>query len=150
MKPKRWPTLLTAGVTALALVALVFVLTSSSSQATTQALVVPSVDVARRVFSPLPARNQHGQELVDLGRLLFHDPRLSGPNTISCATCHPMSNAGTTPEAQTMLGATGARAKWNTPTKLLRFTFLSICWRDQANLFRWRLCAQKLFWAIQP
>ena len=31
---------------------------------------------------------------VALGYVLFHDPRLSVDNTVSCATCHDLSNAG--------------------------------------------------------
>ena len=27
-------------------------------------------------------------EKVELGRQLFHDPRLSGDGTVSCASCH--------------------------------------------------------------
>jgi cytochrome c peroxidase len=34
-------------------------------------------------------------EKVELGRLLFYDPRLSGDSTISCATCHQPEHAFT-------------------------------------------------------
>lgn len=37
---------------------------------------------------PIPADNPQTPEKVALGRLLFFDPRLSGPNTVACATCH--------------------------------------------------------------
>jgi len=36
----------------------------------------------------VPADNPLTEESVALGRRLFHDPRLSGTNTVSCATCH--------------------------------------------------------------
>jgi len=36
----------------------------------------------------LPADNPLSVEKVELGRLLFFDPRLSHDNTISCASCH--------------------------------------------------------------
>ncbi|MDH3256091.1 MAG: cytochrome-c peroxidase [Nitrospinota bacterium] len=44
-------------------------------------------------YEPLPAGiypqdNPWSQEKEDLGKLLYFDPRLSGDNTISCATCH--------------------------------------------------------------
>ena len=44
-------------------------------------------------YEPLPAgiypqNNPWSQEKEDLGKLLYFDPRLSGDNTISCATCH--------------------------------------------------------------
>jgi cytochrome c peroxidase len=37
---------------------------------------------------PAPADNQWTQVRSDLGHMLFFDPRLSGSNWISCATCH--------------------------------------------------------------
>lgn len=37
---------------------------------------------------PIPASNPLTVEGVDLGRRLFYDERLSGDNTMSCATCH--------------------------------------------------------------
>jgi len=36
----------------------------------------------------VPANNPTTQQGVDLGRRLFHDTRLSGDNSMSCATCH--------------------------------------------------------------
>jgi len=37
---------------------------------------------------PIPADNPQTAEKIALGKLLFFDPRLSGPNTVACATCH--------------------------------------------------------------
>jgi cytochrome c peroxidase len=37
---------------------------------------------------PAPANNQGTPARVDLGRMLFFDPRLSGSGWISCASCH--------------------------------------------------------------
>ncbi|NOZ54801.1 MAG: tryptophan tryptophylquinone biosynthesis enzyme MauG [Gammaproteobacteria bacterium] len=36
----------------------------------------------------VPSDNQLSQERIDLGKLLFFEPRLSGSNKISCASCH--------------------------------------------------------------
>jgi cytochrome c peroxidase len=36
----------------------------------------------------LPPDNPLTKQAVELGRRLFYDPRLSGNNTVSCATCH--------------------------------------------------------------
>lgn len=36
----------------------------------------------------VPKDNPLTEEGVQLGRMLFHDPRLSGNNTVSCSTCH--------------------------------------------------------------
>ena len=35
-----------------------------------------------------PADNKWSQEKEELGKMLYFDPRLSGSNWISCATCH--------------------------------------------------------------
>lgn len=37
---------------------------------------------------PFPADNPYTDAKADLGHTLFFDPRLSGPGTMSCATCH--------------------------------------------------------------
>ena len=37
---------------------------------------------------PIPADNPPTAESIELGRKLFFDPRLSGDDTVSCATCH--------------------------------------------------------------
>ena len=37
---------------------------------------------------PFPEDNSFSESRADLGRMLFFDPRLSGSNWISCATCH--------------------------------------------------------------
>jgi cytochrome c peroxidase len=37
---------------------------------------------------PTPANNRQTPERVELGKLLFFDPRLSGSNSMSCASCH--------------------------------------------------------------
>ena len=37
---------------------------------------------------PIPADNPQTPDKIALGKLLFFDPRLSGNNTVACATCH--------------------------------------------------------------
>ena len=44
---------------------------------------------------PVPDRNPLTQAGVELGKMLFFDPALSGNNQISCATCHQPSRAFT-------------------------------------------------------
>lgn len=50
---------------------------------------------------PLPAPNDNPMtvEKVELGKLLFFDPRLSGDNTVSCASCHIPENGYAEPRA---------------------------------------------------
>jgi cytochrome c peroxidase len=42
----------------------------------------------RPVGTPFPEDNPYSTEKAQLGLMLFFDPRLSGSNNISCATCH--------------------------------------------------------------
>jgi cytochrome c peroxidase len=39
-------------------------------------------------FVPNPPENQMTPERIELGKMLFFDPRLSGSGSVSCATCH--------------------------------------------------------------
>ncbi|MGH9852817.1 MAG: cytochrome-c peroxidase, partial [Blastocatellia bacterium] len=50
----------------------------------------PGSGGVRRVFPEMKLRasNPTTQEKIELGRLLYYDPVLSGDNTQSCATCH--------------------------------------------------------------
>jgi cytochrome c peroxidase len=54
---------------------------------------VPSIAELRQRYArptevPVPADNAWTKERETLGRMLFFDPRLSGSNAISCASCH--------------------------------------------------------------
>ncbi len=55
------------------------------------------------------------QQRVNLGRKLFHDPRLSGNNTLSCATCHQLASGGADPRGIS-IGITGEPLRRNSPT----------------------------------
>lgn len=52
---------------------------------------------------------------VELGRLLFHDVRLSSDNTISCSSCHNLRVVGIDSLARS-IGVKGRRSEFNTPT----------------------------------
>jgi len=45
-------------------------------------------EYARPAAIPFPPENRHTPEREALGRMLFFDPRLSGSNSMSCASCH--------------------------------------------------------------
>lgn len=45
-------------------------------------------DYVRPGLVPFPEDNPYTVEKADLGKTLFFDPRLSGSNAISCASCH--------------------------------------------------------------
>ena len=76
----------------------------------------------------VPADNPLTEESVELGRRLFYDARLSGNNTVSCATCHQQQFAFTDGRG-TSIGVSG---------KPLAFNSMSL-----ANLM-WG--SQRFFW----
>jgi cytochrome c peroxidase len=43
------------------------------------------------LMMPLPAASQTSPALVEQGKALFNDPKLSASGQVSCATCHPMN-----------------------------------------------------------
>lgn len=59
-----------------------------------------------------PANNPLTEESIQLGRRLFYDPRLSGNNQISCATCHKQHLAFTDGLAGSV-GASGRPLDFN-------------------------------------
>ncbi len=76
-------------------------------------------DLAHRVlrrYKPLaaPAPTQNAA-LVELGRMLYFEPRLSATGEVSCNSCHPLDRWGTTHDA-TSRGVDGRRGRRNAPT----------------------------------
>lgn len=68
-------------------------------------------------LAPIPADNPMTREKIELGKMLFFDPRLSGSNWISCATCHnPVM--GYTDRLPRALGHAMSEGPRNTPTVL--------------------------------
>lgn len=78
-KPLRWP-LVAVVPLALCLALLVAACSGESSRPTGFEAVLGKL--------PVPAGNPQTAEKVELGKLLFFDPRLSGNNAIACASCH--------------------------------------------------------------
>ena len=73
--------------------------------------------VSYGVTQPLPSSIDGSSSKVALGRLLFHDVRLSSDNTISCASCHPIAFGGMDGRVRS-LGVGGAEGDINAPTVL--------------------------------
>jgi cytochrome c peroxidase len=86
-------------------------------------LKTPAAERAAKPLAPLPAKvatpedNPSTPEKIALGKQLFFDPRLSGGNNVSCATCHLAQRAfgDGMPRATGRDGKTLAR---NTPSLL--------------------------------
>ncbi len=81
---------------------LLLVACGGGEEETSASLPVPSYFPEPRV----PAENPWTPEKAELGRALFHDTRLSGNGTQSCASCHPQETGfvDTLPRA---VGSTG-------------------------------------------
>ncbi|MFJ2320356.1 cytochrome-c peroxidase [Pseudomonas sp. NPDC087817] len=66
-------------------------------------------------LKPLPKVEQQDARRVELGRRLFHEPRLSINNTLSCASCHQLDKNGA--DSRTFsLGFDGKPVAFNTPS----------------------------------
>lgn len=66
---------------------------------------------------PIVAAIDTGSRRVQLGKALFHDPRLSANNSISCASCHDIG-AGGDDGLRVSTGVNGAQGEVNAPTVL--------------------------------
>jgi cytochrome c peroxidase len=94
---------------------------SSLSLLVTAPLVAADISPARlKPYAPLPAvmeskSNPVTEAKVELGRVLFFEPRLSLNQKISCNTCHVLSKYGVDNEA-TSAGHKGRRGDRNSPT----------------------------------
>ena len=74
----------------------------------------------REPFAPLPAvfdskKNPITQEKVDLGRLLYYEPRLSKSQDVSCNSCHWLNQYGVD-HRDASLGHNGILGSRNAPT----------------------------------
>jgi cytochrome c peroxidase len=71
------------------------------------------------VTAPFPADNPPTPEKIGLGKKLFFDTRLSADGTLSCASCHEISNdKGGGDGLNTSIGINGQRGARNAPTVL--------------------------------
>lgn len=64
---------------------------------------------------PLPLEIKLDEKKVALGMRLFHDPRLSGDDTVSCANCHGLDHGGAD-HAVHSRGVAGREGVINAPT----------------------------------
>ncbi len=76
---------------------------------------------------PIPSDNKQTPEKIELGKLLFFDPRMGGNNSVSCASCH-----------EPILG-------WGFPTDFSRGYPGSVHWRNSQTIIN-TAYYKKLFW----
>lgn len=80
---------------------------------------------------PVPADNPMSVEKVELGRRLFHDTRLSGNGTVSCASCHFEDQAFSDGRTSSP-GATGQPTHRNAPGLLNLAWMSTYTWANPA------------------
>jgi cytochrome c peroxidase len=72
-----------------------------------------------RRFKPLrtllSAEAAPSAAMIDLGRMLYYEPRLSASQQVSCNSCHPLDHYGATGDV-TSVGVHGQRGSRNAPT----------------------------------
>jgi cytochrome c peroxidase len=76
--------------------------------------------------APAPADNPTTAEKVELGKMLYHDPRLSSTGTVACASCHNTMAGGedNRPNSMGVHGKTGGRSAptvWNSAFNKVQF-----------------------------
>lgn len=70
---------------------------------------------ANAIFKPIAEPEGLSPQMVELGRILYYDPRLSKSGTISCNSCHGLDRYGVDGEP-TSPGHDGRRGARNSPT----------------------------------
>ena len=90
----------------------------------------PGLALPTQVVSP--AANPTSEAKVELGRMLFHDARLSESKTVSCASCHALAEGGADhhPTSVGVHGETGGR---NAPTVWNVAFLTSYYWDGRAS-----------------
>ena len=75
----------------------------------------------------IPKSNPQTKAKIELGQMLFFDPRFSADNTISCATCHDPDKAFTD-QLPVSVGIGGKKGTRNAPTVINAAYFSSQFW----------------------
>ncbi len=66
-------------------------------------------------IKPIPNPSPGSSKKIELGRLLFHDVRLSHNDQVSCASCHSLKHGGTDRQ-QVSSGVHGRKGQINSPS----------------------------------
>jgi cytochrome c peroxidase len=90
-------------------------LASSRSDTARAAALPPTPAASREPIKPIPPVAGLDADKVSLGRSLFHEPRLSHDNTVSCASCHDLGKGGADGRTHA-LGFNQAQGAINTPS----------------------------------
>ncbi len=88
--------------------------------------------VAARVVHPLPSSVPVDPAKVALGEKLYHDKRLSGDDTVACASCHDLARGGTD-QARVSTGIRGQQGPINAPTTFNALFHVAQFWDGRAR-----------------
>jgi cytochrome c peroxidase len=80
----------------------------------------------------IPVDNPLTAEKIELGKMLYFDPRLSADGKVSCATCHDPKHGFSDPEPVST-GFNGQKGNRNSPTTLNRLYSHSQFWDGRAK-----------------
>lgn len=105
--------------------AITFVCLSSPTYALSESLGEPILPITAPIF------DAKQKEQIALGRLLFHDNRLSKDNSTSCASCHQLDLAGTDKQPVST-GIGGAMGTVNAPTVINSSLNIAQFWDGRA------------------
>jgi cytochrome c peroxidase len=83
-------------------------------------------------IKPIVAAKPKNPDMVELGKMLFFDPRLSKSGFISCNSCHNLSMGGTD-NLQTSIGHNWQQGPINSPTVLNASMNLAQFWDGRAK-----------------
>ncbi len=76
---------------------------------------ITKIDTINEPIQPIPLYIELDEKKVKLGKELFHDPRLSGDNSISCSSCHNLATGGVD-RLVSSIGINGTVGPINSPT----------------------------------
>jgi cytochrome c peroxidase len=92
---------------------MVMVQSTPTTEQKVAATYIPNTD--NRPITPIPNTIELNQLKVQLGRILFHDKRLSKDNSVACSSCHNLNRAGQDGIA-VAIGVKGLKGSVNSPT----------------------------------
>ena len=95
-------------------------------------LAAPAVSWSSEPIEPIPVVKVKNAAMVELGKKLYFDPRLSKSGFISCNSCHNLSMGGTD-NLKTSIGHNWQQGPINSPTVLNSSMNLAQFWDGRAK-----------------
>ncbi|MDO5651136.1 MAG: cytochrome-c peroxidase [Moraxella sp.] len=105
---------------------------TTQAQSDTDSTANKSAAVRNEPISPIEVATVSSPEIVELGKKMFFDPRLSKSGAISCNSCHNLALGGTD-NLPTSIGHNWAQGPINSPTVLNSKFGLAQFWDGRAK-----------------